>query len=208
MRKLIATAALVLPLVFTANIASAAPTVQVAGGDTTVRLSDSFVGALSGLSVAPAAIAPGKLRANKRGVFIKYRIPGGALDAADYRGDIFHVGGLSLTAGDTVVELLNFVIDTQDEPVLTGVVAVNGDLVGRLPLFNLELTSLPVVEGNGKVTISDVAVTLTDGAAGALNGIFGIDALAGGFDIGTARVKTRIVDAGDDDSSDDDNSSD
>ncbi len=202
MKRFLACAALLVP--FMVGGAIAEPTVQVAGGKTTVRLSEGFVGALSGLGVAPSAIAPGKLKARRGGVFISYRIPGGAVDAGDgFRGDIFHVGGLSLTAGETSVGLLNFVIDTQDEPVLTGLVTVNGSLVGRVPLFNLDSIA-PHVARNGRVTISGVGVTLTDVAASALNGIFGIDAFVEGADIGTALVRTRILANDDDDSSSDD----
>ena len=108
---------------------------------------------------------------------------------------------------NSAADAQNFIIDTQDVPVLTGLVSVNGDLVGRLPLFDLTLTMPPEVDANGRVTLRGVMVTLNAGAAEALNGIFGIEALAGGFDIGRAMVKTRIVgvsEEADDEDGDDD----
>ena len=82
------------------------------------------------------------------------------------------------------MELLNFIIDTTDL-VLTGQVTVDGDLVARIPLFNLELTTPPEVK-NIKLTIRNVNVTLTAEAADALNAVFAVDA---DFSIGEAWVK-------------------
>ena len=108
MRKTTLAASLLIVLC-AAGPAAADPTARVAGGRTTVKLSDEFVCALGALGVAAAPIGPATL---KRG-FAAFPIPGGALDLETARGDIFHTGGLSLSAGDTRVQLLNFVIDTQ-----------------------------------------------------------------------------------------------
>lgn len=124
---------------------------------------------------------------------MRYPIPTGALDLADLRGDIFHAGGLSLSAGSTVVELRSFIIDTTGEPVLTGLVSVNGDVVGRVPLFDLATTQAPEIVGRRGILLDGVEVTLTDTAAGALNGIFGVTAFEEGLPIGVATVQTRAV---------------
>jgi hypothetical protein len=172
-----------------ATPAFADPTVQVGGGRTRVVLSDELLGALTALAVTPERIRPGKL---KNG-FVEYPIPTGALDLADLRGDIFHAGGLALSAGETTVELRSFVIDTTATPVLTGLVSVNGDLVGRVPLFELELTQAPEVRGRRGILLENVEVTLTDAAADALNDIFGVSAFVEGLPIGVASVQTRAV---------------
>lgn len=166
----------------------AEPTVQVAGGGTVVVLSTELVAALTSLSVTPDRIKPAKL---KRGV-AGFPILAGAIDLEDLRGDIFHSGGLSLTSATTTVELRNFVIDTLDGTVLTGLVSVNGDLVGRLPLFDLDLTEAPVINGR-RIVIDAVEVTLTAGAAAALNDAFDVSAFAAGLLIGEATVGTRAV---------------
>jgi hypothetical protein len=178
-----------LSLLLGAGTALAEPTAQVAGGRTAVELSDDFLAALTALGVEAAPIGPASLR---RG-WASFPIPAGALDLETARGDIFHSGGLSLRAGATKVQLLNFVIDTQAEPVLTGLVSVDGDLVGRVALFDLALNEAPVVWRSGWLVVRSVDVTLTAGAADALNGIFGIDDFAEGLPIGEAVVYTKTL---------------
>jgi hypothetical protein len=183
-------AASLLILFCAAGPAAANPTAQVAGGRTTVMLRDEFVAALGALGVAAAPIGPATL--NQR--FAAFPIPGGALDLETARGDIFHTGGLSLSAGDTRVQLLNFVIDTQgDAPVLTGLVSKNGDLIARVPLFALTLNEEPNLWWSRVLIVRDVDVTLTAEAAGALNDIFGVSDFVEGFPIGEAVVWTKIV---------------
>lgn len=166
---------------------SAAPTVQLTGGFTSVELSSDFVGALGALGVEASAIGPASLR---RGV-AAFPIPGGGLDLATAAGDIFHNGGLALRAGATHVQLLNFVIDTQAAPVLTGLVVVNGDLVGRIPLFDLSLTQGPYVRRNYLV-VPGVEATLTGVAADALDDVFGVEDFEEGLLIGEAAVHARF----------------
>lgn len=170
--------------------ALAGPTPTLAFGKTSVQLSADFLGAVTALGLTPGRIKPGKLK----GTTVSFPISGGALDLATARGEIHHVGGLTLSAGGTTVELLNFSIDTSGErPVLTGIVTANGNLVGRLPLFDLALPqlTLPIQPENGRVVIPNVGVTLTAEAADALNQVFGVQAFVEGFNIGTATVDAR-----------------
>jgi hypothetical protein len=170
----------------------AGPTAQLKGGNTTVELSPDFVGALVSLGVAPAATKPGKLKLDKGTV--SFPIPSGALDAESLAGDIFHTGGLVLSVPGTRVDLLNFIISTTGEnPVLTGVASVNGDVVDRIPLFDLDLDTAEVdVTKKNKLTVTNVGVTLNAIAAATLNSVFGTDAFVEGFPIGTASVETKI----------------
>jgi hypothetical protein len=164
--------------------ADAAPTVRPFSGKTSVELSDDFLGALGALSIAPGTIRPGMLR----GTVASFRINGGGIDLGTLMGEISHVGGLTLTnENGTTVGLFNFTVSLTDS-VLTGLVTVNGDLVGRIPLFNLEPTADPKVKGI-LLRLSDVLVTLTMDAADALNAVFDLTAFEEGFDIGVANVK-------------------
>ncbi len=163
----------------------AGPSSQLAAGRTSVTLSADFANALGTLRVTADGVQPGRLR---NGV-ASFPISGGVIDLANARGEIVHTGGLSLRAGTTTVQLLNFTIDTSGtQPVLTGAVVANGDFVGRLPLFNLQLPTLtlPIRPNNNRVTIPNVRVTLTAQAAAALNAAFGVTAFAANFNIGTA----------------------
>ncbi|MDR0181939.1 hypothetical protein [Lysobacter arvi] len=170
----------------------AAPTVSTVGGDTRVELSPVFTGALGSLGVAAAPSYPARLR----GATASFPIPTGEIDLGSLKGEIAHAGGLDLSAGALRVNLGSFVIDTTGEtPVLTGLVKVNDSVVGRLPLFDLALSSAPVVKRTtriGQLRVNDVALTLTDEAAAALNGVFGVTAFTAGIPIGTAHVSTRF----------------
>lgn len=180
-------------LAFTTVSAVAAPTETPTGGATSVLLAPSFLSALTSLGVTPAPIAPGRIASRSAGVFASFPITTGEIDLGTVKGEIDHKGGLSLTAGHTKVQLTTFIVDlTGTAPVLTGLVIVNDNLVGRLPLFDLNLSQSGVSAKEQLVKVGNVAVTLTDKAAGALNGVFGITALSQGLAIGTATVRARL----------------
>jgi len=166
----------------------AAPTVSTYAGSTTVTLSPVLLNALTSLGVKPGRQFPGELG----GATAKFPIPAGQIDLGTAKGEIVHTGGLNLKAGATTVSLTDFVIDTTGPaPVLTGLVTANGDLVGRLPLFDITLTSNPVIKGTGvagSVTINGASLALSAQAADALNGAFGVTAFAQGIPVGTATV--------------------
>jgi hypothetical protein len=171
--------------------AYAAPTLNVAYGDTSVKLDPVFVGALQSLSVTPSAIGYSSLR---NGV-ASFPVVDGDFDFGTAKGEIAHYGGLRLKAGSTTVELTDFIIDTSGAaPVLTGKVIANDSFVARIPLFDLTLPALTLPlqapRGWGALTVPGVKVTLNAGAAAALNGAFGVTAFAGGIPIGEATVKT------------------
>jgi len=172
------------------NTAAAAPTVRVAGNATVVTLSQDFANALGALGVAPGTLGLSVLADGKA----YFPISAGALDAATARGEIHHLGGLTLTAGSIRVELSDFLIDTTGTPRLTGLVVANGDVVGRLPLFALTLPplTLPVQPAGRLIRLPGVGVALTGEAAAALNGVFGVSAFVAGFPIGTAEVRAVV----------------
>ena len=173
--------------------AVAEPTEATRAGATIVKLSPDFLKALATLKVAPGAIAPGKLEVNSRGAKASFPITTGAVDLGTLKAEISHEGGLSLSAGKTRVELTSFIIDLAgDRPVLTGLVTVNDSLIGRVPLFDLNVSPRGVGGNEDYLKINDVGVTLTAEAADALNSIFGVTAFTGGFPIGTAYVRAIL----------------
>lgn len=175
----------------------AAPTFSVSAGKTKVALSSGFTDALGSLGVTPSVANDAQLKETN----LIFPAVGGAVDVSNASGEILHTGNLVLTAGDTTVSLGSFIIDTTgDAPILTGLVSANDSIVGRLPLFNLELPqiSLPLEaeESHSSKTLEvpNVLVNLTSDAANALNGTFGLtgnSALPEGVNIGTATVKIR-----------------
>lgn len=185
--------------------ASGAPSVQLTSGATTVVLDSEFLGALGALGVTPANVLPGSLTVDSAGVArVAFPIPTGELDAAGPKLEVLHSGGLTLTAGHTRVALTSFIIQNLNGRLqLTGVVKANDTIVGRLPLFNIQLTQAPSVSApsgtymgipSSHLTIRGAKVTLAAPAAHALNNVFEVDAFTAGFPIGTARVNARVSD--------------
>jgi hypothetical protein len=192
LRNLLAAAAVGLSLTAVSAV-QAAPTETTRAGSTSVRLSQDFLGALGTLKVAPGALAPGRLTPTKKGVVATFPITAGAVDLGTVKAEIDHSGGLSLTAGATRVELSAFIIDLAgSRPVLTGLVTVNDSLLGRVPLFDLALAPRSVSGNDDFLKVDNVAVTLSQEAADALNGVFNVSAFVPGFPIGTAFVRAIL----------------
>lgn len=153
-------------------------------GYTSVKLDSGFLAAANSLGLRIRPVRPGYLRRN----YATFPIIAGTVDVGSLRGEILHSGGLDLSAGDRTVTARNFIIDTSlASPALTAQVSVDGAVVGRIPLFNVDLTGASVRSYWRSVRVSNVGITLTDTAAGALNGVFGTS-LPGGLVIGEATV--------------------
>jgi hypothetical protein len=196
MRNLVASAAIGVSLIAAPLASVAAPTDTTFGGETVVALAGSFLAALSSLGVAPGAIGPARIEAYKGTTYAAFPITTGQIDLGTVQGEIDHSGGLSLTAGSTVVELTAFAIDLYSgaSPVLTGLVTVNGSFVGRIPLFDLSLASATIDDKKYFLEVGDVALTLDPVAAGALSspGVFNT-AVPAGLAVGTATVRAHLT---------------
>ncbi len=171
----------------------------VTGVSTKVTLDAGFVEALTALKVTPGPV--GKATISKDGV-ADFPITGGNVTyydpQSDYRpfvqGILMHDGsGLSLTAGDTKVELTDFVIDPGTST-LTGTVSVNGkEAATDALLFNLDGSTLKPLISNpdGSATLEGTTVKLSDDAAALLNDTFGIKDLKGGLVIGISAITVK-----------------
>lgn len=171
-----------------ASTAMARPSVNLADGQTSVVFSNDFANALTALGLSVSAFGEGTLRSS----IASFPITGGVIDLQNAKGEINHAGGLNLVSRTARVEISSFNIDTTGAaPVLTGLVTANGDFLGRVPLFSLQLPALTLplrpLEFS-TLFIPNVRVTLTPEAAGALNGVFGTTAFTAGFNIGVASV--------------------
>ena len=199
--------------VILAAAAWAEPTVQPLGGRTCVQLDAGFAEALESLEISLGLIEPAAVRRGR----VCFPIVGGGIDLTDLRGEISHTGGLALiqeangdevngdetaeekvTEDGTTVELINFIIDTTNSatPVLTGLVILDGSLVARLPLFDLDLSEAKIRQKYRRLSIRNVGLTLTEAAAEALNGVFFPDedpVFEGGLPIGVAKVSAYLL---------------
>ncbi|MCU1569459.1 MAG: hypothetical protein JWR33_200 [Naasia sp.] len=168
---------------------------KLSGKDTQVTLDADFGAALASLKLTPGVLGSATLT---DGV-LAFPITGGNVDyydpAADYRpyvqGEIDHVGsGISLTAGDTVVELTDFVIDPGTSR-LTGTVTVNGKVAGEdVFIFNLDGSTLKPLEtdSDGNAVLEGTRVLISADAAPLLNDTFGTDAIKPDMLVGIAKI--------------------
>ena len=201
-RNLLAGPIAALAMLAFASGAVAQKTATIEGGRTTVTLASGFVSSLQELGVTPGTVSPTRLH---DGV-VNFPVTGGAIDLDTAASQILHSGGLTFTAGQTKVTLQSFIIDTTKTPMISGLVSVDGKLLGRMPLFDLALPSgisLPLKPWDGRIVLKGVGVTLDAAAAQALNNVYHVSAFKAGFSIGTAKVRIDL--AGYDNDHDDDN---
>jgi hypothetical protein len=171
------------------------------GVDTQVAVDAGFLEAITGLGVAPGVV--GNATLSPEGV-LAFPITGGNVDyydpAEDYRpyvqGSVSHDGsGLSLTAGETVVELTDFVIDPGTSR-LTGTVTANGAVVAEDAfLFNLDGTTLMPLQSNedGTAVLEGTRVLISEDAAPLLNEAFGTDAIQPEMLVGIAKITVKAA---------------
>ena len=150
-------------------------------GATTLKLDAGAVAALTSLGVTAAPIEPAKALAADE---LAFPITN-SFKRALRSGVIEHSGGISLTAGDTVVELTDFEIDVAEE-VLTAQV---GD--ARVPILDLDFSTARISWSPGGLSVGPVGATLTGVAAGALNEAFSVTAFAEGLKLGDATVNYK-----------------
>ena len=170
------------------------------GVDTQVTLDAGFVEALTTLGLTPGVIGGATLT---DGV-LAFPITGGNVDYYDpeesYRpyvqGSISHDGsGISLTAGETVVELTDFRIDPGTSQ-LFGTVTANGEKVGDdIYIFNLDGSTLnPLAEdADGNAVLEGTTVLISPDAAGLLNSTFNTDAVTDELVVGIAKITAKAA---------------
>ena len=170
------------------------------GVDTQVTLDAGFVEALTTLGLTPGVIGGATLT---DGV-LAFPITGGNVDYYDpeesYRpyvqGSISHDGsGISLTAGDIVVELTDFRIDPGTSQ-LFGTVTANGEEVGQdIYIFNLDGSTLnPLAEdADGNAVLEGTTVLISPDAAELLNSTFSTDAVTDELVVGIAKITAKAA---------------
>jgi hypothetical protein len=160
-----------------------------------VALDGGFVDALTALKVTPGTVGDAKI---SEGGVASFPITGGNVTYYEpgsvspfVQGRVDHDGsGLSLSAGETKVELTDFVVDP-GKSLLTGTVSVNGkEAAASAPLFFLDGRTLePLKTGaNGTAILEGTTVKLKAEAAQLLNDTFKIDDLQEGLEIGRAKI--------------------
>jgi hypothetical protein len=170
------------------------------GKNTQITLDQGFVDALGQLKLTPGTVGDGKL-ANGA---LSFPITGGNVTVfkpgtvSPYViGQIQHVGsGLSLTAGDTKVELTNFNVDPGVSRVY-GDVSLNGKTVVQdAYLFRLNGSTLKPLQTQGSDAILEgTKVFISPVAAELLNKTFKTDAVTGDLLVGVAKITVNTQSA-------------
>jgi hypothetical protein len=168
------------------------------GNNTQVALDQGFVDALTSLKLTPGTVGTAKL---VDGALV-FPITGGNVTVfkpgavSPYViGQIQHEGsGLSLTAGDTKVELTNLNVDPGVSRVY-GDVSVNGKTaVTSAYLFKLDGRTLkPLATGSGTATLEGTKVEISPVAAPLLNDTFKTDAVKPGLLVGIAKITVNTT---------------
>lgn len=173
----------------------------LSGEDTAIKLDKGFTDALASLKLTPGVVDDAKLEDGSlifpiTGGNVTYFKPGTAKPYVI--GQIQHEGsGLSLTAGDTKVELTNLNVDPGISRVY-GDVTVNGKVaVTSAFLFQLRGASLKPLQTAGDTAILEgTKVFVSPVAAGLLNDTFKTDAVTEDLLVGVAKITVNTTPAG------------
>ncbi|MGK2931582.1 MAG: hypothetical protein ACSLFD_02190 [Solirubrobacterales bacterium] len=149
-------------------------------GSTDLAFDPGTAQALTGLGVSAAPI--GEATALPSGE-LSFPITGGRANTSTFAGVVRHSGGISLTAGSTVVELSDFTINVDGQPDLTALVGGS-----RVSILTLDLSGLEAKVAGRRITLGNVTAKLTVAAADALNAAFGVTAFEEGLVLGKATV--------------------
>lgn len=169
--------------------------IEALSGDTTaIALDKGFTDALASLELTPGVVGGAKLTPAGS---LEFPITGGNVTVFEpgtvspyVIGQIQHVdSGLSLTAGDTTVELTNLNVDPGVSRVY-GDVTVNGEVAAQSAyLFKLDGSTLNPLETQGnKAILQGTKVEISDVAAPVLNDVFQTDAVKPGLLVGIATI--------------------
>lgn len=163
------------------------------GQDTAVALDQGFVAALEQLKLTPGVVGDAKLQDGS----LVFPITGGNVTVFEpgtvdpyVIGQIQHEdSGLSLTAGDTTVEITNLNVDPGVSKVY-GDVTVNGEVAATsVPVFNLDGRTLKPLQAEGdQAVLTGTKVTISEVAAPVLNDVFKTDAVKPGLLVGVATI--------------------
>src|ERR1700722_3270393 len=164
-------------------------------GHTTVTTGKGIAAVLLAHSIVPIAVSPGSeaLGANLKAPAVRLTFPvtGGHVGLKTLGCSIDHRGGILFVDTKTgkSVEVSNFVISLKHAD-LTGI--VNGTPKARVVLLWLNLSHAALHASRHWVVASNIKLTLSAGAASALNSALGTTLFAGGLPLGSARTVLHI----------------
>jgi hypothetical protein len=161
--------------------AASAARVDLAGGDTNVRIDRGTLRALTGAGVGVAPTG----RATAEGRRVRFPITGGRLDPVRGTGRVNHRGGLRFSRAGRSLTLTRFLIQGRYLSARAG--------GARVRILRLRTGDARVRRTATTTTVSGVGLELTRTAARALNATLRTQLFAPGIRLGTARVHARLA---------------
>ena len=174
--------------------ARSAPSVRLTGGLTTVTTSPGIAAALVSHGIVPLATAPAHQWLTLKPVLaahLTFPVTGGRVSLHPVGGFVTHLGGILFLNARTgkEVEVSNFTIDISRDN-LNGI--VNGNPKARIAIFTLGLGHAVLKAGPHAVSASNITLSLTSGAATALDAALGTTLFTAGLGVGTAATVLRF----------------
>lgn len=175
-------------------------TVDVKSGQTALAIDSTFFASLEAAGVSVAKITPGKVVLPKGE--LRFPIVAGTIDLAKLTSEVVHSGGVNFSTESTSVSVMDLVLNVPTTgasatTVLTGVVVVNGESLGRVELFDVvtDLTAPLEVQGNKKLDLKNIEVNLTQAGADALNAAFSpeVDVFTTDTVVGEVSLSVTVV---------------
>jgi hypothetical protein len=162
-------------------------------GLTTVAMNQSFRDLLGSLDVIPRSVGPSVL--NGVDGTIQFPVTNAAIDYGTLKAELDHSGGLALQTEAWEVIFSGLSIDTTGtSPIVTGLAISGGNLAGRVPLFDLNLNNMVLVNANKSLSILNVGMSLTQIAADFLNNWFSTSAFTKGMPVGIVTITVLGLD--------------
>jgi hypothetical protein len=131
----------------------------------------------------------------KTGTTYSFPIIGGGVDAENIILEAVSVGGVKFKNETSVVTMSSPIVNTTaDQPVMTFLVTVNGNLQGRYDMFNLKVPKYAKPQAlavGDAFQAGNMTASLTQAGANILNNTFHT-ALINGTPVGTVKVKGVI----------------
>ncbi len=153
-------------------------------GRTTVTLDSSFLATFGSVN-ATVTLLDGTALNNGSANFTAVT---GALNTGSLAGEVFHAGGYLINVGQNSIRLQNFNIDTTNTaaPVISALLIVNGNVIGRVLAFNeLGSSNFSFLTQPGAAQLSGINLFLSSALAANLNSLVGQQVFQPGQLVGT-----------------------
>ena len=147
---------------------------SVVNGRTTLELNAAFMQTIQSYGASFTDLGMAALQNGT----VTFPITSGAVDLDTVAGEVRHKSGLVITADDSQIQLLDWVLDiTGSQPTISVLFVINGEEMGRFPLFLVQPPTnlaLPLQPSDGVIFIKQASLFLSPAGATTFNNLFGL----------------------------------